>query len=173
MADLIDRLRSTYRPTQAEDFQPAQFNRIIEDVHALLSTHLRRNQVVFEFDPDPHLPLIPALPDQLRQVTINLFMNAVEAMPSGGVLTASTQYMSESDEVLFCVSDTGPGISEAVLPHIFEAFITNKKTGTGLGLAISHEIVMKHHGRISAENNSDRGALFKVWLPITSPESIV
>ncbi len=166
MAGLIERLRETYRPPQAEDLQPAQINNIIEDVYALLATHLRKNNVAFEFHPDPDIPAIMALPGQIRQVTLNLFMNAVEAMANGGTLTVSTTHLMETREVLMSVSDTGSGIAPNILPNIFDPFVTNKKRGTGIGLTISHDIVIKHRGRITAENNSEEGATFKVWLPI-------
>ena len=170
MSALIERLRSTYRPIQAEDFLPTQINNIIEDVYALITTHLRHNEIVYEFHPDPDLPLIPALPNQIRQVILNLLMNAVEIMTSGGKLTVSTKLLQDSNEILLSVSDTGPGIAPDLLPNIFEAFVTNKQRGTGLGLTISYDIVMKHHGRITAENNPEAGALFQVWLPINNRE---
>jgi len=72
----------------------------------------------------------------------------------------------ETREVLMSVSDTGSGIAPNILPNIFDPFVTNKKRGTGIGLTISHDIVIKHRGRITAENNSEEGATFKVWLPI-------
>jgi signal transduction histidine kinase len=170
MASMIERLRDTYRPTQAEDFKPIQLNRIIEDVHALIATHLRKNQIAFVFQPYPDLPFIYALSDQVRQVVLNLFMNAVEAMSQGDVLTAQTEYIPETHQILLSVSDTGTGISPSILPDIFEPFITDKKSGTGLGLTISRDIVIKHRGNITAENNPERGATFKVWLPISNRE---
>ena len=166
MAGMIDRLRTTYRPTQTEDFQPTHLNNIIEDVYALIATHLRKNEVAFEFQPDPNLPVVQALPDQIRQVALNLLMNAVEAMPTGGTLTAQTVYLPETREALLSVTDTGFGIPPSILPFIFDPFITNKKRGTGIGLTISHDIVVKHNGRIAAENNPQGGAIFKVWLPL-------
>lgn len=170
MAGLIERLRNTYRPPQAQDLQPTHLNEIIEDVYALLATHLRKNEVAFEFGPDHELPVITAQPDQIRQVALNLLMNAVEAMPTGGKLAASTHSLRDAKEVLLSVSDTGVGIPGAILPFIFDPFVTNKKRGTGIGLTISHDIVVKHGGRIVAENNPDgHGATFKVWLPIGSP----
>jgi signal transduction histidine kinase len=170
MSALIERLRATYRPTQAEDFIPTQVNNIIEDVYALISTHVRHNEIVFEFHPEPDLPLIPALADQIRQVIINLLMNAVEAMTTGGKLLICTKLLQDSNEILLTVSDSGTGIPAEILPNIFDAFVTNKQSGTGLGLTITHDIVMKHHGRISAENNLDKGSIFKVWLPINNME---
>ena len=165
MAAMIQRLRSTYRPTHAEDFSPVQINNIVEDVYALISTHLRHNNISFEFYPDPTLPVIPGLADQIRQVFLNLFMNAVEAMRASGRLSVSTKYLKAEEEVFLSISDNGTGISPSILPNIFDAFITDKETGTGLGLTISYDIILKHQGRITAENNPENGATFKVWLP--------
>jgi signal transduction histidine kinase len=170
MGNMIEQLRATYRPIQAEDFHPTQMNEIIEAIHALISPHLRHNQIAFEFHPEPELPAIPALSDQIRQVVLNLLMNAVEAMPTGGNLTVGTKLLEDTNEILLTVSDTGSGISSAILPNIFEAFVTNKQQGTGLGLTITYDIVIKHRGRISAENDKDHGAIFKVWLPTKNRE---
>jgi signal transduction histidine kinase len=170
MANLLEQLRATYRPIQTEDFRPTQINSIVEDVHTLVSPHLRHNQVNFEFHPDPDLPLILALSDQIRQVVLNLFMNAVEAMADGGKLTIDTKLSDNANEVLLIISDTGTGISPAIMPNIFEAFITDKQKGTGLGLTITYDIVIKHRGRITAQNNEDCGSTFKVWLPVKSKE---
>jgi PAS domain S-box-containing protein len=166
MATLLERLRTTYQPAWVEDFQPVQINSIIEDVHSLVTTHLRHAQISFEFHPNPGLPSISGLADQLRQVILNLFINAVDAMADGGHLIVSTSWRVETREILISVADTGMGIDESLLPNIFEAFITNKQKGTGLGLAISYEIVLKHQGRIQAENNPEGGATFSIWLPI-------
>ncbi len=166
MATLLERLRTTYQPIGAEDFQPVQIKSIIEDVHALVATHLRHASISFEFHSDPLLPAIPGLADQLKQVLLNLFMNAVDAMPGGGKLIASTTCLPESRDVLITITDTGTGIEKNILPNLFEAFITNKEKGTGLGLAISYEIIQKHHGRIRAENQPEGGARFSIWLPL-------
>lgn len=165
MAAMIERLRATYRPIQAEDFNPVQINNIVEDVYALVSTHLRHNNISFEFYPDPALPVIPGLADQIRQVILNLFMNSVEAMRDSGRLSVTTKHLDSEGEVFLMISDSGTGIDLTILPNIFDAFITNKDTGTGLGLTITYDIVLKHQGRITAENNPDVGATFKVWLP--------
>jgi len=171
MAGLIERLRSSYRPTQLDEFQPIQVNLIVEDVYALLATHLRHKNVAFEFHPDPGLPLVPGLPDQLRQVTLNLLMNGVEAISTGGILSVSTE-TTENKEVLISVTDSGPGIDPILLPRIFDAFVTSKESGTGLGLTITYDIVHRHNGRITAENNPSGGATFKIWLPAFYAEQI-
>ncbi|HET7144086.1 MAG TPA: GAF domain-containing protein, partial [Anaerolineales bacterium] len=170
MAHMLEQLRATYRPIQAEDFHITQINNIVNDVHTLISPHLKNNRITFEFNPNPKLPPILALSDQIRQVVLNLFMNAVEAMTAGGKLTIETALSKDTSEVLFTVSDNGPGISPAILPNIFEAFTTDKEKGTGLGLTITYDIVIKHRGRITAQNNTDRGSTFKVWLPVKSKE---
>jgi len=173
MSDLIERLRTTYRPTQAEDFLPTQVNHIIKDIHALIFTHLRQNDIIYEFQPDHELPLIPALPNQMRQVILNLLMNAVEIMPTGGKITVATESLPDTNEILITVTDSGPGIAPDLLNNIFEPFVTNKQRGTGLGLTISYDIVMKHHGQITAENKLGedmQGAIFKVWLPTQNAE---
>lgn len=168
MAGLIERLRSSYRPTQTVDFQPVQINALLEDVHSLVATHLRHNKIAFEFHPDPELTAISGLPDQLKQVTLNLVMNAVEAMPHGGRLKIATA--GKGNEICFSIMDTGPGIHPDMLPTIFDPFVTSKETGTGLGLTISYDIVQRHNGRIVAENAPEGGAVFTVWLPIHKQE---
>jgi signal transduction histidine kinase len=166
MAALIERLRSAYRPIRVTDFQPVGLNGLIEDVHTLITTHMRQKNIAFEFHPDPVLPIILGLSDQLRQVVLNLFLNAIEVMEPGGRLTVLTCGLPEQNEIQLIVKDTGPGIDREILPHIFEPFITSKYTGTGLGLTITHDIIQQHYGRIVAENSSEGGAVFKLWLPV-------
>jgi PAS domain S-box-containing protein len=164
MAALIERLRSAYRPMRITDFQPVSLNLLIEDVYMLMSTHMRHREIVFEFFPETDLPPVSGISDQLRQVVLNLFLNAVEVMKPGGRLTVQTLSLPEQNEVLLTVKDTGPGIDPEILPKVFDPFITTKHTGTGLGLTITHDIVEQHHGRILAENHAEGGAIFSVWL---------
>ena len=167
MAALIERLRSAYRPVRIKDFRPVDLNNLIEDVHALIGSHMRQKQIAFEFLPDPDLPNVSGLQDQIRQVVLNLFLNAIEVMKPAGCLTVQTRGLLLQNEVLFSVKDSGPGIDAEILPHIFEPFITSKHTGTGLGLTITHDIIEQHHGRIEARNDPDGhgGAVFNIWLP--------
>jgi signal transduction histidine kinase len=165
MASLIGRLRTTYRATQKEDFKAVDLNGVIEDVHALTGTHMRHKNITFKFHPDPELPPVPAIPDQLRQVILNLFMNAIEAMQEGGDFTVQSQRVKDQEKVLLSFTDTGFGINPEILPHIFEPFVTDKETGTGLGLTIAYDIIHQHQGDVQVENNPRGGATFKVWLP--------
>jgi signal transduction histidine kinase len=166
MSALINRLRATYRPAHTEDFQAVALNQVIEEVRLLTATHMRRQDIHFEFGPDPELPSVSAVPDQLRQVVLNLFMNAIEAMPSGGCLKVTTQSQPEHRMVLVTFADTGVGIDPGILPRIFEPFVSGKENGTGLGLTITHDIIQKHGGDLQAKNNPDSGATFEVWLPV-------
>ena len=166
MAMLLERLRSTYRPLHPEDFGPVQINDIIEDTHKLLSTYLRHKNVTSEFLADRAVPPVTGLGNHLRQVMLNLFINAVEAMPDGGHFCVETAVVAAGHEVVFSITDSGIGIEPELLPKIFDPFVTNKKTGTGLGLTITHEIVEQHQGRIVAENVPGGGAKLTVWLPV-------
>jgi PAS domain S-box-containing protein len=166
MAALIERLRLLYKPVREKDFQLVELNNLVEDIYTLITTHLRQKEISFEFDPDPDLPGILGIPDQLKQVLLNLFLNAAEAMPLKGHLVVQTETLSAENEVMITVKDTGPGIDPELLPNIFTPFITNKDTGTGLGLAISHDIIQQHLGHIEANNDPQGGAVFRIWLPV-------
>ncbi|MBP7690552.1 MAG: GAF domain-containing protein [Anaerolineales bacterium] len=170
MAELISRLRETYRPASAEQFRPEMVNVLIEDVQRLIATHLRHSQVRFVFEPAAGLPPVPGIRDQLKQVLLNLSLNAVEAMPAGGQLTVQTRHLPEQGEVLVTVSDTGAGIDPADLPSIFEPFFTKKEGGTGLGLFITHEIIQRHLGRVEVDSRLGQGSTFRVWLPVVRAE---
>jgi PAS domain S-box-containing protein len=170
MAALISRLRETYRPATAEQFRYESLNSIIEEVQKLIATHLRHNNVRFSFEAEPRLPKVPGLRDQLKQVILNLCLNAVEAMPQGGELRLRTEHLSKQGEVLVTITDTGDGIDPADLRNIFEPFFTTKEGGTGLGLFITHEIIQRHQGRVEVESEIGKGATFRVWLPVTRTE---
>jgi signal transduction histidine kinase len=165
MANLLEQLRSTYRPLQPEEFGPVNINDLIEDTYRLISTYLRHKRISFEFHPDPDLSRVTGLSNHLRQVLLNLFINSVEAMPGGGHLCVDSAMVPESSEVTLSIVDNGTGIEQNLLPKIFDPFVTNKKTGTGLGLTITHDIIKQHHGRIEAENMPNGGAKVSIWLP--------
>ena len=170
MASMIGRLRDTYRSTQAGEFRDVDINSIVEDVFALISTYMRHRKIAFEFIPEPKLLPVPGISEQIRQVLLNLFMNAIEAMNKGGKIIVQTQNLQEQDQILLMIADTGTGISPDVFDDIFNPFVTNKETGTGLGLTITRDIIHHHHGEIRAENNPQGGAIFKVWLPTKKQE---
>ena len=126
---------------------------------------MRHSDIIFEFHPDPQLPTVRGVTDQIRQVMLNLFINAIESMQTGGNLIVITQRSPDEDQVLLSIADTGTGIDPEILPKIFEPFFTSKKTGTGLGLSITSDIIQQHGGEIQVENNEEGGATFTVCFP--------
>src|SRR5581483_8000596 len=145
MSRILRQMLGFYRPTR--DMAPVDINMIIEEVEALIAKRLREGKVTVARVLDPDLVHILASGDQMKQVLLNLFLNAVEAMPHGGTLTVTTRQVSESerevpfDAVRIEVADTGLGMDEETQQRIFEAFYSTKtERGTGLGLWVSHGI---------------------------------
>lgn len=172
MAALIDRLRETYRPASGEDFQFESVNELVLEAYKLISTHLRHQQIEFIFDGDPNVPPSHLIPDQIKQVILNICLNAVEMIaenPQAGnkyYVRVQTKYDPERREIELAISDNGPGIPGDVLPNIFDPFVTTKEKGTGLGLAITYDIVRRHEGRIEAQSEPGVLTTFRILLPI-------
>jgi signal transduction histidine kinase len=167
MAGLIARLRETYRPAASEEFTLESVNVLIEEVHKLLATHLRHSQIAFQFNVGQDIPFIPLIRDQIKQVILNICLNAVEAMSAGGRIIVETMRDDARQSVLMRISDDGPSIDPEFLPNIFDPFVTTKaqEGGTGLGLSITYDIVQRHLGRIEVESAPGEGTVFLVWLP--------
>jgi signal transduction histidine kinase len=123
------------------------------------------NTITLENHLDENLPKTKADPQQLRQVFLNLLLNAAEEMPKGGRLTLETSYDAPSAAIQVRISDTGKGIPENFQEKIFQPFFTTKAKGTGLGLAIIRRLVEQHEGQISVSNNVSGGATFTIKLP--------
>ena len=113
------------------------------------------------------LPQIMAIPDQIKQVFLNLLTNAADAcIQPGGVITIST--WQEEERIAMAIKDTGIGIKPEKMDLIFQPFYTTKPEvkGTGLGLSVCHGIVQNHQGEIRVESQPGKGATFTVLLPI-------
>jgi len=123
-------------------------------------------EIELKNDLSDDLPEITADPMQLRQVFMNLLMNAVDALPEGGTVGLSTSMDSAAFAVKVAITDTGKGMDASVLGKIFQPFFTTKARGTGLGLAISKRLIEDQGGRIAVENGAARGSTFSVILPI-------
>ena len=158
-----------------EDFlqfaRPVQFVPVAVDVaalcgsvHALLTGDAERRGLRLAFSP-PGGPVLARGDEQrLRQVLMNLTLNALDATPSGSEVRIDCG-TAGPEEVQFEVRDGGPGISPELAARIFEPFFTTKATGSGLGLAIVHTIVDQHGGQVTAESVPSGGACFRVRLP--------
>jgi len=168
MAGLIARLRETYRPATTEAYQPTSLNVLVNDVQHLLATHLRHSSITLTFKPDEALPLIPVIRDQIKQVILNICLNAVEAMKDGGHTDIITEYHPLARNVVLRIADNGPAIDPQILPLIFDPFVTTKagEGGTGLGLAITYDIIQRHMGRVEVDSIPGRGTTFNVILPM-------
>ena len=171
---ILRQMLGFYRPPQME---PTDINRLIEESEGLIEKHLRQHRVKLENDLDQALPKVIASSDQIKQVLLNLMLNAQQAMPSGGTIYVTTRVSHGadpeflmSDSVHLQIRDTGKGIAEEHLPHIFEPFFSTKdEKGTGLGLWVSQGIVQAHGGSIKLRSREGRGTTFSVALPIRGP----
>jgi PAS domain S-box-containing protein len=168
-AEIISHIRSLYRksPPQSELID---VNEIVNQIFTLLQGEAIRYSVAMRPELAGELPKIKADRVQLQQVIMNLMLNAIEAMrDEGGELTVKSQ--RQDRQLLFSVSDTGPGLPAGNVDQIFSAFFTTKPQGSGMGLAISRTIVESHGGRLWATANDGRGATFHFTLPIQVTES--
>ncbi len=146
-----------------------RLNQAARDTVSLLRFQMRKQGVEAVEELDPNLPEIWAKETSMRAVCMNLMMNAVHAMPTGGTLTVATARMESG--VVLAVEDTGPGIAPQHLDRIWDPFFTTKPMGqgTGLGLSITQRIVARHGGTIRVESLPGEGARFVVELPIRGP----
>jgi hypothetical protein len=148
-------------------FVPVDLNEQVQDVLSLLEHQLKRARVQVRLELNEDLPRILGDENKLQQVFLNLFLNAQEAMPSGGWLTIKTAYYAAVGVVVE-VSDTGQGISREDVKRIYDPFFTTKKggrSGTGLGLSITYGIVQEHSGHIGVQSEVGKGTRFRIELP--------
>lgn len=149
-------------------------NEVLKESLLLYSDICKEQSIRVEEEFDTTLPGVLIDRDQVREAISNLLSNAVDAMPSGGILRVKT-YMSREHDVNYVVvevSDTGPGIEEEKLNIIFEPFYTTKKigTGTGLGLSICRRIIDEHHGLIRVVSGPGKGTSFRLFFPYQDKE---
>ena len=182
VAAIVRRMREFYRPVRE--------GRVSTDVHTVLASvlelankQLQHSDVNVERHWGVGLPLIQANPDHLKQVFLNLVLNAIDAMPNGGTLRISTTLDQISEDgirsgaavrapavgaIRIKVSDTGVGMSPEVQSRLFEPFFTSKEHGSGLGLSISYGIIESHNGRINVESQEGVGTTLAILLPVDS-----
>lgn len=150
------------RPARAEH-RNADLLDVLRAVNGLIRVRAERQHVTVRVTAPPEPLMLYADPDQLRQVFLNLCLNALDVMPRGGTLDLRAG--PAAGGLLVEVADTGPGVSATIFPQLFTPFATTKDTGLGLGLAISKRIVDEHGGELRAANRPD-GASFFVTLPV-------
>lgn len=152
---------------------PLNVNKLMDDLSLLIRHKLAQNQIQLECRLDPDLPAIMGDATQMEQVFLNLALNAIEAMPDGGVLAISTgksKKMSREnggDCVEIEFKDNGVGMTQEQQTKVFTSVLnTTKRTGTGLGLAIVGKIIETHRGQIQVKSRPGRGATFIITLPV-------
>ena len=147
--------------------EPVETGQLIQDCLLLVRHLLNKGDIAIEQHVDSTRRIL-CNKNELQQVIINLFVNAIQAMPEGGVLKMTVEDWDQADMPLgirLIVSDSGPGISDADLAQLFKPFFTAKKPGgNGLGLWVSQALVERYGGRITAESAPGKGAQFTVWL---------
>jgi len=144
---------------------------VVKETLQLMQPRFRQNNIALTENHEQEGLRIKADPDMIKQIVMNLVLNAIESMGQDGELRFSTLVKSDDPENRFfhiIISDTGPGIPDDILDSLFDPFVKGKDQGIGLGLSISQRIAELHHGWISASNNQDRGATFTVHLPLKS-----
>ncbi|MEC4889463.1 MAG: ATP-binding protein [Nitrospira sp.] len=142
---------------------------LVLDALSLASHAMAKSAVDIRLNLDPRIPSLWCNEGQLKQVLLNLILNAVQAMPAGGRLTLALTGMADQPlgepSIRMTVTDSGQGIDPANRQRIFDPFFTTKDEGTGLGLAIVHAIIDAHHGRIDVESRVGEGTTFTILLP--------
>ncbi len=160
---IVQEFLSFARPKQPE-FRQTDVNEAIESVLTLTAQEARKAGVKVEKRLDQSIGKRSLDGGLLKQAFLNLILNAVQAMPRGGVLTVESALKGSMIEVK--IADTGVGISEENRKKLFSPFFTTKKNGTGLGLAITYRIVENHRGRIDVISEPGKGATFTVKIPV-------
>ncbi len=162
VGDLLQFARST-----AGRKLPTAIGELIMETAAMIGRQLKKDGITLRLSLDEKIPDVALDRDRMKQVLLNLVINAVQAMtPAGGTITIASR--REDDTIAIQVEDDGPGIDPAILDRIFDPFFSTKAPGegTGLGLSVSYGIVRDHGGTITAANRPGGGAVFTIILPV-------
>jgi len=160
----VQRMLDFYRPSPKQH-RATDVHEVIEDVFALANKRLQRGRVQVRRAYGTDVPALNAIKNQLKQVFLNLVVNAIESMPEGGTLAVRTSLSGDGKWVSIAFQDQGAGLSQQAMAHLFEPFYTTKTKGTGLGLSVSYGIIEQHGGNILVESTEGRGSCFTVKLP--------
>jgi signal transduction histidine kinase len=164
VTNLINDLLAFGKSTSAER-RPVDLAGILDQVVRLLESTARKRMIGLALHARPGVPPAWADPDQIKQIVLNLVLNAIDASPSDRTVTL-TLFLGRRDMVTLEVRDEGAGIPADQLESIFHPFFTTKEQGTGLGLSLVHQMVVEHGGEISVESQVGQGTVFRVLLPV-------
>ena len=160
---LLTRFLEFARPRQP-DLKMVEIGEILDSVIILVRNGGDMSRLELQKRIQPGLPMLECDPEQLKQVLLNLVMNASQAMPQGGAVLLEAQRLGTNVDI--DVHDQGGGIDEENLDRIFDPFFTTKENGTGLGLSVAHQIVSQHRGALTIVRNSPQGVTVRVSLPL-------
>jgi PAS domain S-box-containing protein len=164
IARIVNNLLDLHRP-EVKFVQNVNANAAVSETMELMMKQIEDAKVKLVVKLADELPLVSAVHAQLKQVILNIILNAIQAMPDGGTLTVETK--RSGDRVHIAVADTGVGISRKDRRYVFEPFFTTKGVqGTGLGLSISYSIIKAYGGDITVKSEEGKGSCFTVQLPV-------
>ncbi|MFH1277126.1 MAG: ATP-binding protein [Candidatus Eisenbacteria bacterium] len=150
-------------PVSVREFEVRE---VVEEVTALLGARRGAEETPIRLHEGDEIPTMLGDPEQIRQVLLNILLNAVQASSPGSGIDIRIRRLDDSGKVEILVEDRGPGFDPKALDQLFTPFFTTKHEGTGLGLAISHRIIESHGGRIAASNRPGGGARVSITLPV-------
>lgn len=162
---VIQELLDYARPSKPMFFK-TDINPVIESVLSFITHYVKDKNIKIEFNKDDSLPLLEIDVDKIKQVFVNIIINACDAMKEGGLLSINT--FKEENYIGIRFKDSGSGINEQAIKNIFNPYFTTKQGGTGLGLAISNQIIEAHNGYISVKSEKNKGTEFIVHIPINN-----
>jgi signal transduction histidine kinase len=167
---LVHQLLSYSKITQSEKFEPVPINEILQEMVVFIENEAKKKGIHIKREYSPDLPVGMIDRNRMKQVFLNILLNAVQATERGGTITVTTQHVVEDQENKFLqieISDTGSGISQENLEKLFTPFFTTKESeGSGLGLMTSHHIVDEHRGTIDVKSELGKGTTFTIQLPL-------
>ncbi len=162
---VIGQLLEFARP-MAVDKKPVRVDAIVRHALKMVESQAEAQGVSTQAITPGGKTTVPMDADRMGQVLLNLLLNGLEAMPGGGTLSVTTEMDEPGGKALFTVRDTGGGIPQSDLTHVFDPYFTTKSSGTGLGLAIVHKIVESHGGEVHLESEEGKGTVVTVLLPL-------
>jgi two-component system NtrC family sensor kinase len=164
-ARVVAQMRDLHRRSRVGTRERTEVSALLEQVLLVTAKQCENQGVGVTLRKPEMAPAAMAVPDQLRQVFLNLVLNAIDAMPDGGLLDVAVTTTTDPLGVSIQFRDSGTGIAPEVLPRLFEPFYSTRAGGLGLGLFISRNIVEDHAGHIEVRSTVDEGSTFTVWLP--------
>jgi GAF domain-containing protein/ActR/RegA family two-component response regulator/anti-sigma regulatory factor (Ser/Thr protein kinase) len=178
ITSIVSRMREFYRQREEQEIPlPVDLNRVVEQVIELTRPRWRdmpqQRGSVIEIETDLHdgLPFMMGVESELREALTNLVINAVDAMPEGGIITIRTYLLDEN--IVLEMSDTGVGMDEETRQRCLEPFYSTKgERGTGLGLAMVYGTMQRHGGEIEIESELGRGTTVRLILPVREPGGV-